>query len=136
MKKQYFLLFAICCMLAFGFQNCGGMRPQGPGLFLDGNQINGPSQDGTSTGNPPQTSLTFAAVSAAVFQPYCVSCHTAGNAADGVRYDTYQATKMKGDLRNLADHYAINEEPAKECTPISNRDKALVLSWIEQGALE
>lgn len=125
MNFRTIVLIFLSLTLILAFQNCG---PRG--LVVENGMLF--KSEGTSSGNPSK--VTFAQVSAQVFQPKCVSCHDSGKSA--VRYDSYNATLEKGNLSSLGDHYAEGSNPNSVCTQLSDGEMDLVLTWIRLGAPE
>lgn len=94
-----------------------------------------PSPTATPT---PAASVSFANLQTTIFQPFCVSCHSSGNAAGGYAYDSYSAVKASVNLTTptLSRVYASTTSGSmpKGGGRLSSTQEAQILQWIQNGA--
>lgn len=131
-KKRSKVKSSIQILLLFVLLSLAGCQNNTPGgAGTPQNSI----MEGTSSGNPSgMQNITFNQVFKSVFKESCVSCHDSNHAAEGIRYDSYQATIHSGELSQLAQSYKQYHEPASACQSISVENMDLVRKWIESGS--
>lgn len=91
--------------------------------------------EGTASGNPGGSMISYNLVFNTVLKNNCLSCHNQNDAADGIRYDDYSTTLQHGRLNTLQRYYMKYVEPSPKCKSISRADMDLVRIWIETGAI-
>lgn len=97
---------------------------------------------GVTTAPPPPIPLAanYQSIFKNILEPKCVSCHNANLAEAGIRYDTYAQTILTVDKTTPTQSllYTVvlsGEMPLAPLQPLSNQEVAIILKWIQDGAL-
>jgi hypothetical protein len=115
------------------FQNCGKFKPE----FADS------SLSSESTTPPP--GISFAQINSQVIQPFCVTCHSAGNTTTGGGYDYSSYAKVLGSTpaQTVVPNSPSTSTFYTDCTsgkmplggaPISSTLASMIQQWIQNGA--
>lgn len=118
-----FLTLFSGCNKFFRGQNLNGTDGSSKGTIFEG----------TASGNPGGSMISFNVVYKSVLKNNCLSCHNQNDATNGIRYDDFNTTLQHGQLDTLHRSYTKYVEPSPKCTTISRADMDLVRMWIETG---
>lgn len=87
---------------------------------------------GTSATCPTSNTLTYDSFGQGFLNSYCVSCHTTGNASDGVNLSSLSL--LKSHLNKVDAEVASGAMPPKGSTTPSAEEKANLAQWLACGA--
>ncbi len=100
-----------------------------------------PDETGPGTNCDGSSEVTFSGSVQPIINARCISCHSAGNAANsggGVRLDSYANIKVRADNGSLAgviNHDSGYPQMPQGGTKLSDCQISLIEQWIEEGTL-
>ena len=116
------------------FSGCNKLLHDKNSNGIDGSSKEMPFE-GTASGNPGGSMISFNLVFNTVLKNNCLSCHNQDDNDGGTRYDDYNTTIQHGQLSILQRSYLKYMEPSSKCKSIPYADMDLVRIWIEAGAI-